>query len=83
MHAFEELSHKRSNQNVDRADLPVDLDWEHDISVFHWLEGGVHQGLVQVEDESLATSLRWPLRPKQVLIAVIAVGAVLDLNLRD
>lgn len=72
VHAFEELGYEGSNQDVDRADLPVDLNWKHYICVFHGLKGRVDESLIEIEHKGLATSFRWPLRSKQVLVAKVA-----------
>ena len=71
VHLFEELGDKRTNKNIDGADLTVDLHWEHDVCVLDWLERGVHKCFVKIEDESLASSLVWSLWTQQILGAKV------------
>ena len=38
VHAFEELCDKRPHKYVDCADLPIDLNWQHDVCILHRFE---------------------------------------------
>ncbi len=35
------------------TNLALNLDRDDEVGVGHWLEGGVHQGFVQVQDQAL------------------------------
>jgi len=46
MHPLEELRHERPDQDVDHADLVLNLNRQGNVRVLHCLERGVDQGLV-------------------------------------
>ena len=56
VHSFKELGYMRPYQDVDSADLPFNLNLEHDVGILNGLKRGVHQGLVEVKHKSLTAS---------------------------
>lgn len=51
-HSLQELIHMGPLQHVDLVDHPINLHRDDEVGVVHWLEGAVHQGLVQVDDHA-------------------------------
>lgn len=59
----------RSLQYEDIADAPFNVNWNNIVRLFDLLELAVHQGLIQVKDQSLLPSAMIRLRAKESIIS--------------
>lgn len=84
-HAFEELTHPLQElinvgplQHVDLVDHPINLHRNDEVSIVHWLEGTVHQGLIQVDDHAdLVQVLGFGLREQVLDWGLLGDGTIL------
>ena len=81
MHVFEELCDEWTYENIDGANLTVNLHRKHNVGILYRLKRGMNQRLVKVQYESFTASFRGSLRPEKVLAGEVTICTIMDLDL--
>ena len=58
-------THLATGCSLSKTNLALDLNRDDEVGIWHWLEGGVHQGFVQVQHQALLAPVGRILRAQQ------------------
>ena len=79
-HSLKEAWNTWSYQNVNLANLPLNLDWQYNISILNRFELRVDKGLIQVENKSFSSNILFALWADQPLLLLLLTSVFFVLS---